>query len=180
MKKYITISLLLLAFLNLSAQLKTSSLEENQFKINILSPGITYEMGLTKNTTLCTDLNLSLGFSYKSNSGSNLLLVPYIREQYRYYYNLEMRNSEGKKTKKNSGNFIALSGSYYLKPNGNSEFVSVYDGLTLAPTWGLQRTYNGGININLVAGVGYNLGTNNRTAGFVPVINFTLGWIIGK
>lgn len=57
---------------------------------------------------------------------------------------------------------------------------SVYDGLTIAPVWGLQRTYENGINIALVTGAGYNFGTNQRTSGFVPVINFTLGWVLSK
>lgn len=180
MRKHIIISLLLLNFAHLNAQNKNSYLENNLLKINILSPGITYERSLSENTTLCTDLNLSLGISYNSNSGSNLLSTPYIREQYRYYYNLEKRKSKDKNIKNNSANFIALDGSYYLKPIGNSQYVSVYDGFTFAPTWGLQRTYQSGINLGLTAGPGYNFGTNERTAGFVPVANFTLGWIIGK
>jgi hypothetical protein len=174
------IVLLLLAFLNLKAQEKNSYIEKHQFKINILSPGITYEMGLRDNTTLCTDLNLSVGFSYNSDSGSSLLFTPYIREQYRYYYNLDARSKSGKNAKNNTVKFIAFSGSYYLKPIGNSEYVSLYDGFTLSPTWGLQRTYENGLNIGLITGVGYNFGTNDRVAGFVPVINFTLGWLIDK
>lgn len=171
---------LLLAFVNVKAQVKTTSVEKNLFKINILSPGITYELGLSNNTTLCTDLNLSFGFSYNSNSGTKLLSSPYLREEYRYYYNLEKRNLKDKNSAGNSGNFIALSGSYYLKPLGDSQFVSVYDGLTIAPVWGLQRTYSNGINISLIGGAGYNFGTNNKTTSFAPVINFTLGWVIGK
>ncbi|MDX6189943.1 hypothetical protein SGQ83_11330 [Flavobacterium sp. Fl-318] len=179
MTKYIT-TLILLAFINLNAQDKSSSLENNQFKINVLSPGITYEKRLSKNTALATDLNLSAGFAYNSNSGAKLLLSPCISEQYRYYYNLEKRYSRDRNTKNNSGNFIALSGSYYFRPIGNSEYVSVYDGLTIAPAWGLHRTYGSGINISLIAGAGYNFGTDERKANFVPVVNFTLGWVIGK
>lgn len=89
------------------------------------------EKRLSENTTLSTDLNLSAGFAYNSDSGTKLLLSPYIREEYRYYYNLEKRNSKDKNTKNNSANFIALSGSYYFKPIGNSEYVSLYDGLQL-------------------------------------------------
>lgn len=179
MKKYITITFLLLVFVNLNAQSRSSYLENSLFKINILSPGITYERSLSESTSLCTDLNLSLGFSYNNNSGSDFLFVPYIREQYRYYYNIEQRTSNNKNIKNNSANFIALNGSYYL-PNGNSQDVSVYDGFTVASIWGLQRTYESGINLGLIVGPGYNFGTKERTAGFVPVINFTLGWIIGK
>lgn len=181
MRKYIKISILVLfAFIKLNAQKKISYLENNQFKINILSPGLTFEKRVSENTTLATDVNLSAGFAYNSGSGTKLLLSPYVREQYRYYYNFEKRNLKGKNTKNNSANFIALSGSYYFKPISNSEYVSEYDGVTIAPVWGLQRSYGSGLNIGLIAGAGYNFGTNQRTASFVPVVNFTLGWIIGK
>ncbi|WP_281309879.1 hypothetical protein [Flavobacterium flavigenum] len=178
MKRYIPISALLLFFVNLNAQ--DNNLENNQFKINILTPGITYEKKISRNTSLSTDLNLSAGFAHNNDSRTKLLLSPYIREEFRYYYNLEKRNSKGKNTQNNSANFVALSGSYYFKPIGNSEYVSIYDGLTIAPIWGLQRTYGSGFNINIIGGAGYNFGTNDRTANFVPVINFTLGWVIGK
>lgn len=178
MKKNILTSIVLFVFLTTNAQNSISNVDKNQFKINILSPGITYEKGIGQNTTLCTDVNFSMGFSYNSNSGMKWLYAPYIREQYRYYYNFEKREVKGKNSKNNSANFIAVNGSYYFKPLGNTEFVSVYDGFTIAPVWGLQRTYSQGININLTTGMGYNFGTNNRVAGFVPVINFTLGWVI--
>ncbi|PXY41883.1 hypothetical protein DMB65_04785 [Flavobacterium cheongpyeongense] len=179
MIKYICTTIIL-SFTSLNAQKTSNTLENNQFKVNIISPGLTYEKRLTESTTLSTDLNLSTGFAYDSNSGTKILATPYIRPQYRYYYNFEKRNSKSRNTKNNSANFIALSGSYYFKPINNSDYVSVYDGLTLGTVWGLQRTYKSGINISLITGTGYNFGTNERTASFVPVINFTLGWVIGK
>ena len=178
MKRQIPISAFLLFFVNLNAQ--DNNLENNQFKINILTPGITYEKKISNNTSLSTDLNLSAGFAYDSDSGTKVLLSPYIREEFRYYYNFEKRNAKNRNTRNNSANYIALTGNYYFKPIGNSEYVSVYDGLTIAPVWGLQRTYRSGINISLIGGAGYNFGTSDRTASFVPVINFTLGWVIGK
>jgi len=180
LKKGTIIALMVLASANLKAQDKNSILENNLFKINILSPGVSYEKRLGENSTINSDLNLSLGFSYNSNSGSHLLTTAYLREQYRYYYNIEKRSLKNKNIKNNSANFVALSASYYLEPFGDSGYVSVYDGLTIAPVWGLQRTYETGINIALVTGAGYNFGTNQRTSGFVPVINFTLGWVLSK
>ncbi|WP_237732313.1 hypothetical protein [Flavobacterium sp. UGB4466] len=103
MKRHIAILSLLLGFVNLNAQNENDYLENNLLKVNILSSGITYERSLNKNTTLCTDLNLNLWFSYNSNLGSNLLFTPYIREQYRYYYNIEKRNSKDKNSKKQFG-----------------------------------------------------------------------------
>jgi hypothetical protein len=178
MKKSFILSALLLSFINSNAQ--DNKLENNQFKINILSPGLTYEKRTGNLTSLASNLNLSAGFAYDSDSGTTLLLSPYIREELRYYYNFEKRNAKNKSTRNNSANFIALTGSYYFKPISNSEYVSLYDGVTIAPVWGLQRTYRSGINFNIIGGAGYNFGTNDRTANFVPVINFTLGWVIGK
>ncbi|WP_300976669.1 hypothetical protein [Flavobacterium sp.] len=180
MKKYIVLFVFCLAFLNLKAQETSINVEKSQFKINVLSPGITYELGVSNTTTLSTNLNIGMGFSSNNDLGTKWLFSPYMREEYRYYYNLEKRNLKGKISNKNSGNFIALSGSYYLKPINNSDFVSAYDGFTIAPTWGLQRTYRSGINISFITGIGYNFGTENNKSSFVPVVNFTLGWVIGK
>ena len=180
MKKHIALLVCCLSILNLKAQETSISVAKTQFKINILSPGVTYEFGLSNTTTLCTNLNFSVGFSSNNNSGAKWLFSPYLREEYRYYYNLEKRNLKGKISSKNSGNFIALNGSYYLKPINKADFVSIYDGFTIAPTWGLQRTYGNGINISLITGIGYNFGTDYNKSNFVPVVNFTLGWVIGK
>jgi hypothetical protein len=181
MKKY-QILLLVLLIVSLTNAQNKITLENNQFKINILSPGLSYECKLTDKTTISSELNTSFGYHFDSFNGGKILIAPYIKEQYRYYYNLDGRNVKGKKTTGNSGNFIALSTSYYFKPfnNSNPNALSTYDGFTIAPIWGLQRTYNSGLNISINTGLGYNFGSTKSNSGIKPVLNFTLGWVIGK
>jgi hypothetical protein len=44
--------------------------------------------------------------------------------------------------------------------------------------WGFQRTYKHKFNLDLNVGAGYGFSKNDSE--FVPVLNFTLGWVIGK
>lgn len=52
------------------------------------------------------------------------------------------------------------------------------DGLTLAPTWGFQRTYKSGFNLSLNLGYGYNFSPYQSVSGERFVGNFTLGWVL--
>jgi len=175
MKKYFYI-LICLPFI-LVAQNK-SKVKENLFKINILNPGFTFEKGLMNNSTLCLDANLSFGFTVHNNE-TTFLTAPLLRGQYRYYYNLEKRVSKGKDISNNSGGFVAFSSSYYFKPIGNDAYVSSYDGFTLGGVWGFQKTYKRGINLSANTGLGYNL-SNQQAHKVLPILNFTVGWVIGK
>lgn len=177
MKKYCISLLILGGIFNSQAQVKPS-VERNLFKINILSPGLSFEKGIGEKNVISSEISSSIGF-HRNSSGTEWLVSPYIKEQYRLYYNLEKRKQKGKNISNNSGNFVAFSASYYFKPIGNSVYVSVYEGLTLAPVWGFQRTYKGGLNIAVNTGIGYNISSNNDSK-MAPVLNFSLGWVIGK
>ena len=105
--------------------------------------------------------------------------------QFRHYYNLEKRNLKGKNIDGNSGNYIAPIASYYFRPvNVSTNFVSTSDALTLVAVWGLQRTYKSGLNINPNTGLGYNFSKDRSSyllsTNIIPVINFTLGWVLLK
>lgn len=180
MKKEYFLLISLMTILSLTAQ-NNSVIEKNQFKVNILSPGFSLEHGLNKKSTLSSELNLSVGFNSDGfNENSNIIIAPYIKEQYRYYYNLDKRIAKRKNVSKNSGNFLAINASYYFGPINNSEFISSYDGFTLAPIWGLQRTYKSNLNVNINAGIGCNFSNKSNKNAIIPVLNFTLGWVIGK
>jgi hypothetical protein len=166
---------LLFPLLNNAQQ--TNAVKGSLYKINI-SPGFTYEKGLTNTTTLCLEGNLSVGFAVNNNK-TLFLATPFVKSQYRYYYNLDKRVSKGKDISRNSGGFIAITSSFYLKPIGNDVYVSNYDGFTAGGIWGFQKTYKSGINLTANAGLGYNF-SDNLTHKVVPLLNFTIGWVIGK
>lgn len=156
-----------------------ASVEKSQFKINVLLPGIAYEHGLSDKNTLYSEFSLGFGYRKSSFYGSGWSFYPVINEQFRHYYNLEKRASKGKVTSNNSGGFVAVNAIYNFKSMTSNETVSSSNSsLVLAPVWGFQRTYKGNFNLGFNAGVGYYFSNNDN--GITPVLNFSLGWVIGK
>lgn len=88
MKKLLLLSFCYFSFLTINAQQDQASVEDGLFSVNILTPGLEYEYGLTKSTTL--DLRLGTGFSYFESSyfGQDFGIYPIFSVQYRHYYNL--------------------------------------------------------------------------------------------
>lgn len=148
------------------------------FKLNILTPGFTYECSLNKNTTLNFDVGLSLDLV--ANEGQlQLITSPFVRSQYRFYYNIDKRLRKGKSILGNSAGFIAPSISYYTKPIGDNIHVSGFDGVTFGGVWGFQKTYKSNLNLCANAGLGYNF-SNNVNSEVVPILNLTIAWVFLK
>ena len=172
MSKYFIIVLSVLGIYSLSAQSKVS-VEKNQFKANVLLPGLVYEYGFNARNTLYSNVSSGIGYS----SSSSWEFYPSINEQFRHYYNLDKRALKGKRTACNSGDFVALNAIYNFKAIlTNKDLSEDASSLIIAPVWGFQRTYKGNFNLGLNGGVGYNIDDNKS----VLIINFTLGWVIGK
>lgn len=175
MKKYIFL-IVCISYVAVYSQDK-----KNLFKINILTPGFTFEHHLNKNNTFNLDANLSIGFSVKNTTTNshnlNIIFGPFLRGQYRFYYNFDKRVTNGKSIYKNSGEYLALNSSYYFKPN--NEYINVLDGFTLGGVWGFQKTYKCNLNLGANLGFGYNFSKNVKQ-DVLPIINFTVGWVIGK
>lgn len=154
------------------------TVEKHQFKINVLLPGFVYEYGINNKNTLYSELSAGYGFS-SNNFGTNWTIYPYIQEQFRHYYNLEKRATKGKVTSHNSGGFVAMAAYYNFKSiTTNDAYLSSNSSAVIAPVWGFQRTYKHKFNLDLNLGAGYAFSKND--SDFVPVLNFTLGWVIGK
>lgn len=181
MKKHKIIIISLLAIVNLFAQDKPS-VEKNLFKLNVLLPGVVYEHGFNKKNTLYSELSMGFGYRNSSFSGSSWIFLPVINEQLRHYYNFEKRSLNEKKITGNSGNFLAFNAIYNFKSFATNNDGSDDSSFVLAPIWGMQRTYKNSFNLGLNAGVGYLFYSNKKydNNGFVPVINFSIGWVIGK
>lgn len=156
------------------------SVAKNQFKINMLFPGFVYEHGFSEKNTLYSEIALGVGYEYNSyHNDGNVFIFPLINEQFRHYYNLEKRAAKGKRTAFNSGNYIAGNAIYNFRSiSTNSEYGHYEPSFTIAALWGLQRTYKGRFNLEFNVGPGVNF--DKYDTEFVPVGNFTLGWVIGK
>lgn len=178
---YLFTCLCLFSFTLAKAQEETTvSVEKNQFKINMLLPGFVYEHGFSAKNTLYSELSTSIG--YTSNTiydESTFYFVPYLHEQFRHYYNLDKRAAKGKRTAFNSGNYIALSAIYNFQSiSVNDKFSERVPSFTIAPVWGVQRTYKSKLNLGINLGAGVNF--DKYDTELAVVANFTLGWVIGK
>ncbi|PKB18870.1 hypothetical protein [Flavobacterium sp. 5] len=180
MKKYAYVLLNLIIFSNLYSQ-DSPSVEKNQFKINILLPGFVYEHGFTTKNTLYSEISFGIGYRNNDYYGSEWSFYPTITEQFRHYYNLDRRTSKGKVTVHNSGGFVALHSDYRFKAiSTNDALSSLESSFTIGTVWGFERTYRSNFNLGLNMGAGYNVSSNSNDSGFVPVLGFSLGWVIGK
>lgn len=177
MKKLIITNILIVFTLKNFAQNKTF-VKDNLIRLNVLTPGITYEKGISKIQTLCLDANLSLVPTTSDETG--LAKTVFFRLQYRNYYNLNKRLEMSKNINNNSGNYYAINSSYYFKSISDNDFININDGLSVGVVWGLQRTYKNGININLNTGMGYVFSSrkSKTLSPITPIINFTVGWVL--
>lgn len=176
---YLLLLVLFLFTISSHAQEEAStSVEKNQFKINLLLPGFVYEHGFDAKNTLYSEVSTGLGFSINSVN-SNFAFFPNVNEQFRHYYNLEKRAAKGKRTARNSGNYLAVNAIYNFESiSTNDDYREAAPSFTVGVLWGLQRTYKGRFNLEFNIGPGVNF--DKYETEFVPVGNFTLGWVIGK
>ena len=83
------------------------NVEDHQFTVNVLLPGVVYEHGISQNSTLTAEA--TIGFAYRDSDflGSGFGIYPIGKVQYRHYYNFERRLGLGKKVSENTGNYLA-------------------------------------------------------------------------
>ena len=174
MRKSILAILVLCTFL-VSAQTQ-KNVEIGQFKINFINPGLEYEFGVGPDQTI--DFGIVLQFGANSDGYA---FFPAINGQYRYYYNFKRRLERDKRTRGNSANYLAASGTLFLEEVivGNLDSGDGYFGF-VGPVYGIQRTYRKGFNFNLEFGVGYYFDNFLDDDGFGPTVSFSIGWVLGQ
>jgi len=153
------------------------NLENHQFKFDLFSPGISYEIGLFRNQSIST----GVGFGFANyEPGYSLGLV--MNNRYRYYHNFDRRLEYGKNVSGNSGNYIAAAQSIFFSQLrittnilGPDDFNIGFYGMV----YGVQRTYENGFNFNAELGAGYYRG-DGIPSGYGPLFNFTFGWVATK
>lgn len=154
--------------------------EVRQFKINLINPGLEYEMGLGVNSTL--DFRVAWQFALEPASTEpieNYDFFPAITVQNRYYHNLTSRDRRGRSIYGNSGNYIAPTVALFspderIVENTRVDGIHGYAGLV----YGVQRSYNSGLSFSVDAGAGYYAGPFR--GGVYPVVNLSIGWIISE
>ncbi len=153
------------------------NLERHQFKFDLLSPGITYELGLFKNVSASGGLGLGYA-NYEEGYAVGLTLHTRVR----YYHNFNRRIAMNKNVSGNSGNYIAAARSIFFSQVRLATNIEGPDDFNLGVygiTYGVQRTYNNGFNFNAELGAGYYRG-DGVPNGYGPLVNFTFGWVVTK
>jgi hypothetical protein len=179
MKNLFTLFLLFTSFGLFSQDRIPVEMAESQISINILSPSITYERGLTQNQSLHLSFGLQGLSRTNDNDDGSVGVAPVIGATYRNYY---PRKKVKKELMPNSGNYVGLSTGYIL--NSIADNLEDFDapfkeesGFFLGPVWGIQRNYKSGIHLGLSLGGGFITGKNTDFSGTF-VGSFELGFVI--
>ncbi len=186
----------LVCFLLLTISIKSFSrlndppVVTNITRATFFTPGISYEKRIGKSQTVLGNAFLATAFSfgYSSSLGtsSNISFDPALAFQYRYYYNNKQRLARGKRTEKNSLNYLSiitetsftrnsLSSSYLIEENRRP----VYD---IGVAWGFQRNYIRRFSFDMSIGAGYFYTSNTKFNEFGQAVKVNAGEIssIGK
>ena len=182
MKRFLFTLLLLVSSFASTAQIisegkgKPKIVENFQVKLNLLSPGIDFEIALFPNQTLVG--GVGLGLAYNEEGYAFGLAV---NSEYRYYHNLKRRIRNNKTIAGNSGNYLGAARKIFFDPlifatdiPGSDFNIGYYGAL-----YGIQRTFKKGLNVDISSGVGYYLG-DGVSSGFGPILNLKLGWVATK
>lgn len=152
--KNLILILVILPILNFAQ----NSVEKSLFNIQtgFIGVWINNELKLTNDIVLRSELGLEPtwvlgeGTSWHAN----------IRAEPRYYYNLDKRNSKGKRIAKNTANFWALAMNY--RPKGKYSIESY----SFVPKWGIRRVKN---KFNYELGVGFGYRKEKEYGSFAEI-----------
>lgn len=153
------------------------NLERQQFRVDLLSPGISYEIGLFKNQSVSTSLGLAVA-TYEEGNSFGLAM----NNRYRYYTNFNRRINSGKNVSGNSGDYIAAAQAIFfsqLRLSTNIEGPSDFNIGFYGVVYGVQRTYTKGFSFNAELGAGYYKG-DGIPSGYGPLLSLNFGWVATK
>lgn len=159
----------------------TPNLDRHMLTFNLINPGIRYELGLFKNTSLSSSINPMLA-AYSEGYTYGFAW----HTQVRYYYNFKKRYDLNRAVIGNSANFFSFSRTAFFQPIqivSNLDFDRNGSLIFMGPTYGLQRTSTK--SFNLTAEIGYGMydayGVFNKDDAFASghgfLLNLTFGWV---
>ena len=169
---------LLLPIFCLNAQ-TSNKVEYGLFKINVLIPGVSYELGLGSRSTMNFEASLVPVVENGFNNELDWVLFPSLIAEFRYYTNMNRRIGKGKNISGNSGNYVSfLNQALITAPIlGNIEYDEPIAYLG-AFNYGFQRTYGKGFYFSIAGGPAFFSGDNNPIATIY--LDARIGWVLGK
>lgn len=145
---------------------KTASVENALFaaEVGLVGFWANTEMKMAKHWALRTEIGAeSFTVTYR-NHDRETVLASVVSVEPKWYYNLDKRAKNGKKTEGNSGN------AFSVKINYNPRFILIGDGdvpkpnhLAVLPKWSLRRQYGKHFTLETGVGIGpiFYLGDDN-------------------
>lgn len=146
--------------INLKAQ--EASVEKSMFSIQTGFAGlwINNEFKFANSLALRSEIGIEYDFAVGDHyDEAGFILQPVITLEPRFYYNLKKRNSKGRKTSNNSGNYLSLRTSYHpdwFVINLDDKITKTAD-LSIIPTWGIKRSIGDHFTYETGVGLGYRL-----------------------
>ena len=117
---------------------------------------------------------LAGGFGSDFINGTYWLIVPVMRVEPRYYYNLTKRFEKGKKTINNSANYLSISSDYQFATGIGSKAHSIGT-FNIIPKWGMKRTIGKHFIFEFAVGIGVQKSENNNWKA-APGLDLKLGY----
>ncbi len=160
MKKLVLTTTIFILFFVSNSNAQDASVEKNVTGIQVGPTGIfvNHEFKLTNQLVLRGEAGLAAGYwAGAQYDGLGFLLTPVLRVEPRWYYNLNRRVAKSRDIKANSGNFVALQMSFY--PDwfviAKEDNITVFNQISIIPTWGIRRTLGKHFDYEAGIGIGY-------------------------
>lgn len=133
----------------------------------LFSAGSSYSFG----KLLGLDMNSDSEFSFTTKDYH--LITGDLAVEPRFYYNLQKRHRNGKRTLGNSGGYLSMNFGYSfpIAITSGWKAASIF---TITPYWGFRRVWRH-FQFDLAGGVAY-AGSTNGTSSIVPTLRLGLGY----
>lgn len=190
---------LIFAF-SVNTRAQDSSVEKRMFSVQAgfgsrVSLEINNESRLSNTIALKSSFGLENDFTVGDHyEGTGFILQPLLSLEPRYYYNLLKRNSKGKNTSYNSGNYFAIKTVYHpdwFVINLDDNVTKTAD-LAIIPTWGVKRQVASHFTFETAIGFGLrkvylkdgftngnvqNVDGARQSNQYVPYLNLGIGYV---
>lgn len=153
-----------------------SDVEKGIMKLNFLPMSLSYEFRVDQSMTMTVEPS----FSFTWTNGVPYF-SPHVNVYFRHYYNFTKRNMKGKRTAKNSANFVGATmvfnfwNAAWTPSMESNDYIRYF---SVGPLWGIQRNYSKhfslGINLSPLISLG-NKGIKPDAMAMV-----TLGFWLGN
>ncbi len=155
---------------------QSSDVEKGILKLNFLPMSLSYEFRVERLMTMMVEPS----FSFTWTNGVPYF-SPHVNVYFRHYYNFNKRNLKGKRTAKNSANFVGATMVFNFwnaayTPSMESDGYIRY--FSVGPVWGIQRNYRRHFSLGINLAPLISLGNQGIKLDAMAMI--TLGFWLGS